>query len=298
MRFNNGWAAAAVLAWLIGCGGDTKVADKGTIAKVGKLDIAGTSAEAPKHEHSSEGLHGGALAEWGEEEYHPEFTVDHPAKTATVYILDGSAKKAKPIAAREVSTTIKLKPPVSMKLVARPQDGDPPRQASRFVGEHEALGKVMEFTGTFAAEIDGKPYSGDFKEEPHSDHDAKGGHSKADANHGSGMDAVAKEAVGGTPFEKDLYLKPGGIYTAADIKANGNSLPSVKFAGKHWEHADDVKPGDAICPVTNNKAESACSWVVNGKAYEFCCNPCIDKFVKWAKNTPEKIKEPSAYPAK
>jgi hypothetical protein len=49
--------------------------------------------------------------------------------------------------------------------------------------------------------------------------------------------------------------------------------------------------------VTSNKAEAACVWVVSGKKYLFCCNPCIDKFVKWAKDTPEKIKDPSAYVA-
>ena len=30
---------------------------------------------------------------------------------------------------------------------------------------------------------------------------------------------------------------------------------------------------------------------VNGKRYEFCCTPCLDKFVKWAKEKPDKIKD-------
>jgi len=299
MRFTNGWAIGAALLCFLGCGGDTNKPGKGPTAKeVAKSGEVGKKTEAAKHDHGAEGPHGGALAEWGEEEYHPEFTVDHSDQTATVYILDGSAKKAKPIAVKEISLTLKLKPAVSLTLKAKPQEGDAPGSSSRFVGEHAALGKVMDFAGTLAAEINGKPYSGDFKEEAHGDHDAKGGHSKANAKHGSGLDDIAKEAVGGTPFEKELYLKPGGIYTAADIKANGDTVPSVKFAGKHWEHADDIKPGDPICPVTDNKGESACSWIVNGKTYLFCCPPCIDKFVKWAKNSPEKIKDPSAYRAK
>ena len=51
-----------------------------------------------------------------------------------------------------------------------PQDGDPKGKASRFVATHDSLGKEQEFEGTVSGEIDGKPYAGDFKEEPHADH--------------------------------------------------------------------------------------------------------------------------------
>jgi hypothetical protein len=35
--------------------------------------------------------------------------------------------------------------------------------------------------------------------------------------------------------------------------------------------------------------------VIDGKVYEFCCPPCIDEFVKLAKNEPEKLKAPGDY---
>ena len=75
----------------------------------------------------------------------------------------------------------------------------------------------------------------------------------------------------------------------ADIKANGNTVPEEKFKGKTWEHADDLKVGDKTCPVTKNKAETECAWVVQGQTYEFCCPPCLDKFIGWAHHQPEKI---------
>jgi len=101
--------------------------------------------------------------------------------------------------------------------------------------------------------------------------------------------------VSGTPFERDLFLTPGGLYTRDDIHANGNVVPSAKLKGISWPHDDALKAGDKVCPVTANKADSRCSWIVNSKTYEFCCTPCLDKFVKLAKEHPEKIKEPGEY---
>jgi hypothetical protein len=123
--------------------------------------------DAHGHDHPSEGPHHGPLAEWGEEEFHAEFTVDHKAQEATVYILDRSAKKAKPIEAKSVTLTLKVQPPVTLTLEAKPQERDPAGKSSRFVGKHAALGKEMEFTGTISGEVDGKPYAGDFKQGAH-----------------------------------------------------------------------------------------------------------------------------------
>ena len=52
-------------------------------------------------------------------------------------------------------------------LKAMPQEGDPEGTASRFVGNHESLGVVQEYEGTITGVVDGTPYSGNFKEEPH-----------------------------------------------------------------------------------------------------------------------------------
>ena len=115
--------------------------------------------------------------------------------------------------------------------------------------------------------------------------------------HGPGGhdETAMPKGVSGTPFERELFLKPGGVYSEADIKANGNTVPSEKFASIRWSHEDDLKKGDKVCPVTANKSDERCYWIVNAKKYEFCCTPCLDKFVKLAKEQPEKIKDPDQY---
>jgi hypothetical protein len=119
--------------------------------------------DAGKHDHAEVGPHKGALAEWGAEEYHVEFTVDHKMKQATVYVLDGTAKTAKPIDAKELTLTLKFKPPVTMMLQASPQQGDPRAMASRYVGTHDGLANHRDIDGTISGKVRTQPYSGDFK---------------------------------------------------------------------------------------------------------------------------------------
>ncbi len=116
------------------------------------------------HDHEEVGPHKGPVAEWGEHEYHVEFTVDHDAKEATVYIYDDNLKNSKPIKAKQITISLKEQPPVTFTLDAKPQEGDPAGTASRVVGKHDALAAKKEFAGTVSAEVDGKKYSGEFKE--------------------------------------------------------------------------------------------------------------------------------------
>lgn len=118
------------------------------------------------HDDHGPGPHGGTVIEFGK--YHGEFVVDHAKKQATVYILDGKVKNAVPIAAEKLLLSIKS-PMFQTDLKAMPQDSDPKGKSSRFVATHDNLGKEQEFEGTVSGEIDGKPYLGDFKEEPHKD---------------------------------------------------------------------------------------------------------------------------------
>ncbi len=243
-------------------------------------ETAPAGPQPAAHDHGPEGPHKGALAEWGDHNYHAEFTVDHAAREATVYILDGDAKNAKPITAKQITVALAEQPVVTFTLVPKALDGEPAGTASRFVGTHEFLATKKALAGTISAQVDGKPYSGAFKEGAHD-------------GHGGARPAPA----GAQPSQKEreVFLTPGGIYTRADIEKNGNTVPSVKYRGVSFDHADDLKPGDKVCPVTANKADEKCKWWVNGKAYQFCCAPCLEKFVKQAKETPEKIKEPSEY---
>lgn len=95
--------------------------------------------------------------------------------------------------------------------------------------------------------------------------------------------------------ERALYLVPGGGYTRADIEANGGTTPSQRFAGFQARHDYAPRPGDRLCPVTRTKANPECAWTVRGRVYEFCCPPCIDEFVRLAKEWPDQIEPPGAY---
>ena len=64
-------------------------------------------------------------------------------------------------------------PKFQVELAAAPLEGEAEGTASRFVGKHENLGKVQEFAGSISGEVDGTPYVGDFKEEPHAEPEKK-----------------------------------------------------------------------------------------------------------------------------
>lgn len=95
--------------------------------------------------------------------------------------------------------------------------------------------------------------------------------------------------------ERDLYLAPGGLYTAADIEANGRVTASEKYPGFRATHDADPRPGDRVCPVTRTKADPRCAWVVGGERYTFCCPPCIDEFVRLAKTDSARVRPPGEY---
>jgi hypothetical protein len=95
--------------------------------------------------------------------------------------------------------------------------------------------------------------------------------------------------------EQEIHLSPGGSYTMADIKANGNIVPSQKYRSFQARHDYNPAIGDRLCPVTRTKANDSCTWTINGHIYQFCCPPCIDEFVRLAKEHPEQLLPPEAY---
>jgi hypothetical protein len=127
-------------------------------------DKAGKS-EAPAHDHGA-GPHGGAIGDWGNGDYHVEFTVDHDTKEATVYVLGSDGKTAAPVKAETLLLTIN-EPAFEVELSAQPLEDEKDGTSSRFVGRHDKLGTVREFAGTISGEVNGTPYSGDFREVAH-----------------------------------------------------------------------------------------------------------------------------------
>jgi YHS domain-containing protein len=110
--------------------------------------------------------------------------------------------------------------------------------------------------------------------------------------------ANALPTIGARPMtaaERALFLTPGGAYTAADIKANGNTSVYQKYPDFVASHDTQVKPGEAVCPISETKPNPKLTWVVGGKTYQFCCPPCVAEFVAKAKKDPKGIKAPEGY---
>jgi hypothetical protein len=112
-------------------------------------------------------------------------------------------------------------------------------------------------------------------------------------NYKEGEQAMPRAVV--SSKAKQLYLTPAGKYTEGDIKANGAMTARQKYGDEMAEHDAHPAPGEKICPISQTKANPKFTWVVGGKTYQFCCTPCIDEFVKTAKEKPGAIKEPGDY---
>ena len=167
-----------VLAATIGCKQSSSTSGLDPNASSGSAtdDHGHDHAEGDAQDHSVEGHahgvgpHDGTIADWGGGTYHVEFTVDHDKQQATVYVLGSDEKTATPIDAESIELSI-TEPEMQVVLAADPQEGDPEGKSSRYVGTHEKLGVVQEYAGTMTGVVDGTPYSGDFKEEPHGGHE-------------------------------------------------------------------------------------------------------------------------------
>jgi YHS domain-containing protein len=128
---------------------------------------------------------------------------------------------------------------------------------------------------------------------PKTPHGAQPGAGHSGADHAGGDDAMP--AGVDADEERALYLTPGGIYTEADIKANGSVTAGDKYKGKMAKHDMKPKAGDKVCPITMTKANPKFTWIIGGKTYEFCCPPCIDEYVLLAKTSPKEVLDPSEY---
>ena len=95
--------------------------------------------------------------------------------------------------------------------------------------------------------------------------------------------------------DKALFLTPGGLYTKADIAANGATSAYLKYASVVTSHDAQVKAGEPVCPISETKPNPQLTWVIGGMTYTFCCPPCIAEFVQKAKTAPQAIKAPEAY---
>ena len=266
------FAAATVL--LAGCNDSPPPVEKAAEPKA--------PAAKPDEDHAHKpGAHGGILVSLGKDSYHAEAVF---AKNGVVrlYMLGRDETRVQEVEVQElvgyVTVAGSTDAAAEVKFAAEPQKGDSEGKTSLFVGKlpPDLAGKTVQVTinniriGTERFRI-------------------------AFSNEKAGHDGDPMPAGVSSEEARKLYLTPGGKYTEADIKANGNTIPSVKFKGIKSDHNAKPRSGDKICPISMTKANPKFTWVVGGKVYEFCCLPCIDEFVQTAKDKPDQIKDPSDY---
>lgn len=223
--------------------------------------------------------HGGTLVTLGDDEFHVE-AVTEAGGTVWLYTLGRDETRVIDVPAEDLAAhVVPVGEWVAYPVVLRsaPQPGDPLGRTSRFRGELPAACAGRPVTVTVPnVRIDDRRYRVVFAT-----------HGTA---HGPEMPAKVVDAE-----EGDLYLVPGGKYSAADISANGRQTASAKFHGFRAEHDFMPEPGNRICPVTRTKANPKCSWIIGGQEYWFCCPPCVDEFVRLAKEQPAEVRDAADY---
>lgn len=262
---------------LLGCGQKTpgteanvpvaSSAERPTVASTGSSTPSSPAGEE-EHGHLS-GAHGGIIASLGRDSYHVE-AVFEKGGVLRLYVLGADESRIQEIEQQSLKAYAKAADATEshpFEFKSEPQEGDAAGKTSVFVGSlPEGLaGSELNVTVP-SIKIAGERFRLGFTSTPevHGDDD---------------MPAKVSDDA-----ERELYLTAGGVYTDADVKANGNQTASDKFKGFRAKHDMKPKPGDKICPVTMTKANPACTWIVAGKEYEFCCPPCVDEFISWAKD--------------
>ena len=231
-----------------------------------------------EHPHKP-GSHGGIIIPIGSDSYHAEAVIETTGDFRLL-MLGKDETRIQEVDVQPVKAYVKaIGDPnaTPIELAAVPQDGDAPDKTSQFVGllPEEFRGKQLDVTIP-NLRIGGERF--------------RVGFTTVTESHAEEMpDSRTAEE------ERTLYLTPGGKYTEADIKANGSVTATEKFNGIKSSHDAKPKPGDRICPISMTKANPKFTWTINGKSYQFCCPPCVDEFVKTAKERPEELKDPDTY---
>jgi len=145
------------LAMACGAGGASAVAAQPTMQNK-------PQKKSQAHAHPTEGPHHGALIELGREDYHAELVHDDATNTVTIYMLDGAAKDAVAIDAKQLTLNLLVGgKPQQFQLAARPQSTDPDGKCSAFGSTSEPMCKALDAKGTTGrlnVEVVGKMYVG------------------------------------------------------------------------------------------------------------------------------------------
>ncbi|MEZ6059774.1 MAG: hypothetical protein R3C19_05380 [Planctomycetaceae bacterium] len=250
---------------------------RGTLVLLFALQVIfaaiGCSKDDEQHVHEP-GTHGGIIVSVGQDHYHAEALFSEGK--LRLYMLDQDQAKVIDIEQQELQAF--LRPfgdaqSYPITLIPEPQEGDGPDRTSLFVGTLPSGMKAGQLlVNVPMIRINGERYRFSF----------------------ATAEPVMPAKVT-SDAERQLYLTPGGRYTDADIAANGSVTASEKFADFVSSHDMHPEPGARICPITNTVANPDCGWIIGGQEYLFCCPPCVDEFLKRAKEEPESVLDAAAY---
>lgn len=273
-----GLVVAAGTVAVVGCNSSQPPAEKAAAPQAGGEPKAGAPKEE-EHGHKP-GSHGGIIVSLGRDSYHAEAVFAKDRKVR-LYMLGKEETRVQEVDAVDLPAFVTPDGATEATEVVfrpEPQPGDTKGKTSLFVTTlpPELAGKKVQVTIN-NINVGGERFRIGFGNEvlAHAD--------------------VAMPQRKTTGEEAKLFLAPGGKYTAADVRANGNTIPAVKYNGIRPVHDSHPKVGQKICPISETVANPQFTWVVGGKTYEFCCIPCIEEFVATAKERPDQVKEPGEY---
>jgi hypothetical protein len=162
MRLTQTLCGLVAMGFAMTCaaGGVAAVAAQPTVHKGGHV-----------HAHPTEGPHHGELIELGKEDYHAELVHDDATNTVTIYILDGAAKDAVSIDAKQLTLNLLVSgKPQQFQLAAMPQSADPEGRCSAFGCTSEPMCRAIDAKGTTGrlnVEVSGKRFVGKLARHSH-----------------------------------------------------------------------------------------------------------------------------------
>lgn len=231
-----------------------------------------------QHPHTA-GTHGGLIIPVGADSYHTEAIIDS-AGSLRLLMLQRDETRVLEVDTQSLTAWVKVTgqtDAAAIPMSAQPQPGDTPGMTSQFVAElpPDLRSKPLDVTIP-NVRINGERFRIGFSTEAQ-------------------QHAVDMPSSLPVDEEQQLYLIAGGNYTENDILANGKMTAAAKFKGKISKHDAKPKPGDRICPISRTKANAEFTWIINGQPYQFCCPPCVDEYVRLAKQQPDELQPPDSF---
>jgi hypothetical protein len=247
---------------------------------MGATSAATDTSQTEAHAHKP-GAHGGTIVSIGLDSYHAEAVVEKGGNLKLL-MLGQDESRLLEVEKQSLKAYVKVdgaSEAVAVELLPVPQDGDAEGKTSQFIASLPEELRARELDVTIPnIRVQGERFRIGFSTRQ---------------VHAGGHEDMPVAATGSE--EELLYLTPGGKYTLADIAANGHVTASKKFKGIPSNHNAKPDAGDRLCPISSTKANPKFTWVIDGQNYQFCCPPCVDEFVKLAKERPEELKPADSY---